>query len=270
MPYFKTKTCDYYYDQKGHGKTIIFAHGLFVDRNIFSYQFDFFNKEYNCISFDLPGHSKSSCFNENGWTLDDIADDIAYFIRENLDTKPLLIGQSQGGMVFMRLAVRYPELLSGLILIGTSSKAEYKERIPFWKKTISILNWENQDHINSLLETIQQNVVSNHFFESNPSSAKEELRIMKSHKPLGLKLATEAAVLRRSEYSKEIEHIHCNTLIVSGEEDQATPPDVSEMMAKRIKKSQLKFIPNTSHHIPIEAPKELAGLISRFMKETGF
>lgn len=266
MPYFNTNTCNYYYDQNGKGKTLIFAHGLFVDKTIFSHQFNYLSKDYNCISFDMPGHSKSS-FNKNGWTLDKIADDFAQFIIENTTDRPILIGQSQGGMVFMRLAAKYPELVSGLILIGTSSKAEYKDRIPFWQNIISVLESKNQEEINKLLETVQQNVVSDHFLQNNSMAAKEELRVMQSHNSIGLKLATEAAVLHRTEYSGELNKINCKTIIICGEEDHATPLDISQMMADSIKKSQLEIIPNASHHIPIEEPEKLTAIISKFIND---
>lgn len=264
MPYFKTNTCHYYYDQKGKGKPLIFAHGLFVDSTIFSHQFNQLSENYTCISFDMPGHSQST-FNKDGWTLDEIADDFSKFIIDNAIDRPVLIGQSQGGMVFMRLAVKYPELLGGLILIGTSSKAEYMDRLPFWKETLSILELGNKTKIDELLKNIQRNVVSEHFLQNHPISANEELNMMQGHEPLALKLATEAAVLYRMDFSDELDKIQCKTLIVCGEEDHATPLDISKMMVNKIKNSRLEVIANASHHIPIETPVQLSKVISKFL-----
>lgn len=264
MPYYKTELCNYYFQEKGKGKTLIFAHGLFVDHTIFSHQFEYLSSNYNCISIDMPAHGKST-FNKNGWTLDEIAEDFHRFIKTNKIETPILIGQSQGGMVFMRLAVKYPETIGGLVLIGTSPKAEYKDRLPFWNNVIGILNSDNKKEINDLLVQIQKNVVSPYFLQKFPAKALDELIIMQNHNAIGLKLATEAAVVNRTDFSNEIDKIQCKTLIVCGRDDHATPLSISEMMKMKIKYAQLKIIDKASHHIPIETPQILTTMLSGFM-----
>jgi pimeloyl-ACP methyl ester carboxylesterase len=264
MPYFKTEISNYYLQQKGQGQTLIFAHGLFVDHTIFSHQFEHLCNSYNCLSFDMPGHGKST-FRENGWTLDEIVDDFYEFIKINKINNPILIGQSQGGMIFMRLAIKFPDLVGGLVLIGTSSKAEYKARFPFWREVIQVLNSKNKTNINSLLERIQKNVVSENFLKNSASKATQELKMMQSHHTIGLKLSTEAAVLNRTDVSTKIHKIKCKTLIVCGKNDHATPLDISEMMKSEIKDAQLEIIDNASHHIPIETPQVLTDSISKFI-----
>ncbi len=264
MPYFKTEICNYYFQQKGKGKTLIFAHGLFVDHTIFEHQFEHLSKNYNCFSFDLPGHSKSN-FRERGWTLEEIADDFYKFIIKNKIIKPILIGQSQGGMIFMRLAIKFPDLVGGLILIGTSSKAEYKNRFPFWKEVILTLETQNNSKVNNLLAQIQKNVVSEYFLKNSPSKALQELKMMQNHHPIGLSLSTQAAVLHRTDISDQIHKIKCKTLIVCGVDDHATPIEISEMMNTEIKGAQLEIIQNASHHIPIEKPEALTNSIFKFV-----
>ena len=264
MSYFKTEICNYYFQQKGQGQTLVFAHGLFVDHSIFEHQFEHLSKNYTCFSFDMPGHGKSN-FREKGWTLEDIADDFHEFITQNKIRKPILIGQSQGGMIFMRLAINYPDLVGGLILIGTSSKAEYKNRLSFWNEVTQTLETQNSLKVNSLLAQIQKNVVSEYFLKNAPSEALQELKMMQSHNPIGLSLATQAAVLNRTDVSDEIHKITCNTLIICGVDDHATPSEISEMMKTKIKDAQLEIIKNASHHIPIETPEVVTDSMSKFI-----
>ncbi|MDN9006648.1 alpha/beta hydrolase, partial [Staphylococcus aureus] len=82
---------------------------------------------------DMPGHGESS-FNHRGWSLDDIADDLALMINELSLGPVVFIGQSQGGMVGIRLAAKHPELLSGLVLIGTSAREEDPQRYGTWER----------------------------------------------------------------------------------------------------------------------------------------
>lgn len=264
MPYFKTKLCNYYFKEKGQGQTLIFAHGLFVDHTIFEHQFEHLSRNHTCFSFDMPGHGKSD-FTEKGWILDEIADDFQKFISKNGIRKPILIGQSQGGMIFMRLAIKFPDLAGGLILIGTSSKAEYENRLPFWKEVTHTLETQNDSNINSLLAQIQKKVVSEHFLKNKPNQALQELKMMQSHNPIGLRLATQAAVLNRTDVSDEIHKIKCKTLIVCGFDDHATPVEISEIMKTEIKGAHLEIIENAAHHIPIETPEVVTNSILKFI-----
>lgn len=264
MPQTKLNNTEYFYNQFGEGDPIIFAHGLFVDNTIFKYQIEDLQNKFCCYSFDMPGHGQSSYY-ENGWTLDDIVEDFHDFIVENKLENVILIGQSQGGMVFMRFAIKYPELVSKLILIGTSDKAEFKERIGFWQnKAESFKNGSIQEYRESI-KTIQKNVVSEFFLQNNPKESQEELEIMQSQNPLAMALGIESAILKRDDICGNLSKIKCETLIMCGEEDHATPLDISLEMKSKITNSEISIISKAAHHIPIENPKEVNSSIHNFL-----
>lgn len=154
MPIYKGKTADYFYEQRGQGEAVIFAHGLFVNHTIFESQVESLQTNYTCYSFDLPGHGKST-FNPDGWTLEDIAKDFKQFIIDNGIRKPTLVGLSQGGMVFLRLAANHPELIGRLVLVGSSHLAEYPDRIPLWKERIEIFRNSDKSEIEAMIKGIQ-------------------------------------------------------------------------------------------------------------------
>lgn len=265
MPNITLNKTEYHYQQSGKGNPVIFAHGLFVDNTIFKYQIEELNKKFTCYSFDMPAHGKST-YDENGWSLDDIVEDFRLFILKKNLHSVILIGQSQGGMVFMRLAFKYPELVSKLILIGTSARAEFKDKIPFWQDMVITFRNGNVIDFNNRMKLIQENIISNHFIKHFPLDKAEELAIMQSQNPFAMALATEAAVLNRTNVSALLTNILCPTLILCGQDDTATPLEVSTEIKENIKYSEMFIIPNAAHHIPLENPKELNRLIINFLK----
>lgn len=265
MPHITLNKTEYHYQQSGKGTPVIFAHGLFVDHSMFKYQIEVLQENFTCYAFDMPAHGKST-YDENGWSLDDIVEDLRLFILKKNLHNVVLIGQSQGGMVFMRLASKYPELVSKLILIGTSARAEYADRIPFWREIVGIFRNGNVVDFKNKMELIQENIVSNHFIKHFPLDKAEELAIMQSQNPLAMALATETAVLNRTNVSALLPNILCPTLILCGKEDTATPLEVSTEIKENIKHSKIFIIPNSAHHIPLENPKELNRLIINFLK----
>ena len=86
---------------------------------------------------------------------------------------------------------------------STVQKAEYKNRLPFWNEVTQTLETQNSLKINSLLAQIQKKVVSEYFLKNAPSEALQELKMMQRHNPIGLSLATQAAVLNRTDVSNE-------------------------------------------------------------------
>lgn len=265
MPLFKAKEFDYYYSKKGTGSPIIFAHGLFVDHSMFDKQIDILKKTYTCYSFDLPGHGKSG-YNKAGWSLDDMVEDFRTFIIDNHLRNVTLIGLSQGGMIFMRLAARYPELVHKLILVGTSPLAENQNKIPIWKESLRIFKEGTDAEFKKRITDIQSTIINDEFQSKYPDEFKNELSIMTSNQPQAMILATKAAVINRTDVRKELPFIVCPTLILCGDEDKATPVDVSLEMKTLIRDSQLITIPHAAHHLPIEVPEEFYQAIVEFLK----
>ena len=74
---------------------------------------------WRTISVDLPGHGHSGGDPRNG--VFQYADWVAEFIR-TLGEEPVLAGHSMGGAIAMAVALSVPELLKGLILVGTGAK----------------------------------------------------------------------------------------------------------------------------------------------------
>ena len=263
MPIFKTKTACYYYEKKGNGEPVIFAHGLFVNHSIFDFQINKLKSDYTCYSFDLPGHGRSS-YNPEGWTLENIAEDFKQFIDDNELYNPTLVGLSQGGMIFLRLAVKYPEIVGRLVLVGCSHLAEFPERISLWNDRINIFQKGNRSEIASMISEVQRAIVSTKFLENQSELSERELRVMQSNIPEAMVLATKAAVIDRKNVTG-LSRISCPTLIVCGTDDHATPKDIAEQMLNGIEKSCLTMIPRAGHHVPIEASNEFYNILNQFL-----
>lgn len=264
MLHITLNNTDYYYTKSGSGIPIIFAHGLFVDHSIFKFQISALEEKFCCYSFDMPGHGHTS-YDKRGWALDDIVEDFRLFIAKNNLEKVVLVGQSQGGMVFMRFAIKYPELVSKLVLIGTSARAEFEDRIEFWNKRIERFRSGNNEYYKQDVEAIQKNVVSQFFLENSSEEAEQELMIMKSQSPFAMALGIDSAILKRNDITEDLSEIKCPTLIICGADDHATPPEISFEMKEKIKNSEVSIIANAAHHIPIENPTELNSSLLGFL-----
>ncbi|TFZ51060.1 alpha/beta fold hydrolase [Serratia proteamaculans] len=257
---------EYAYSDRGEGPVLIFAHGLFVDRDIFAEQVAVLERHYRCIVLDMPGHGESR-FNHLGWSLDDIAEDLALMINELSLGPVIFIGQSQGGMVGIRLAARHQQLLSGLILIGTSAREEFPQRKADWVRLKTTLQGSDEDCEAAFLN-VQQQVNAPDWQLNHPQAIASARAVMLRHDRKGLTLAIDAAVITRTDSRALLPLISAPTLVICGTQDLATPPELSEEIVAGITHASLLMMDGVGHHPPLEAASELAVAMEHFIRVT--
>lgn len=254
----------YSYSDRGDGPVVVFAHGLFVDNTIFDAQVTVLESAYRCISFDMPGHGQTG-YRKAGWTLDDIANDLALLIKEQSLGPVAFVGQSQGGMVGIRLAARRPQLVSRLVLIGTSARPEGPERLGDWHTLRNTILTGSERERDAAFAVVQKRVNSPAWLDDKPALATKERAIMLSHDRVGVTLALDAAVIEREDTQALLANITAPTLVICGADDRATPVALSREIASAIPGAQIDILPGVGHHPPLEAPHEVAASLRQFL-----
>ena len=75
------------------------------------------------------------------------------------------------------------------------------------------------------------------------------------------------ALMARQDNRKILASISCPTLVVCGEEDVLTPPEIHREMAENIPNARLKLIPDCGHLTPLEAPDRLNDLMLEWLEK---
>ena len=73
------------------------------------------------------------------------------------------------------------------------------------------------------------------------------------------------AALNASPLDPELGQISAPALIVASDKDRHCPPKAAEIMAGGIRANRLEIITGAGHPIPVEKPREIAGLINGFL-----
>lgn len=113
-----------HYIQAGPGdaQTVLFIHGASANANEFSWTLSpRLDERFNLIMADRPGHGYSAR-PEDGAQLGVQARQMAGLLRTVSDGSPVVVvGHSFGGAVALRLALDYPELVAGMVLLAPVS-----------------------------------------------------------------------------------------------------------------------------------------------------
>ncbi|MBX3584526.1 MAG: alpha/beta hydrolase [Rhizobiaceae bacterium] len=107
-------------DTGGDGEAIVLVHGWCCDRSFFHPQVEYFsNAGYRILAVDLRGHGESDA-PPGSYGMQVFADDVAWSAREIGVKDPVIVGHSMGGVVAFDVAARYPDLISGVVMIDSS------------------------------------------------------------------------------------------------------------------------------------------------------
>ena len=106
-----------YYERAGSGTPeLLFVPGWCCDHTAFRPQFEHFAGTHTVTSLDLRGVGRSDA-PEGGYSIPELADDVAAFCSEVGIEKPVVVGHSLGGMIAVELAARHPSVPGALVLV---------------------------------------------------------------------------------------------------------------------------------------------------------
>lgn len=114
MPKATVNNIQLYYALSGHGPTpLLLLHGSWASHHTWDAFVPLMSEEFRMLAYDRRGHSQSERPSGQGSIREDVADLAA--LIEAFDLAPAwVVGNSQGGLIALRLAGERPELLRGV------------------------------------------------------------------------------------------------------------------------------------------------------------
>lgn len=241
-------------------KPIVFVHGFPYDHTMWNKQIDELKSNYFCVTYDIRGLGQSP-IGDGQYTMESFIDDLETINNElNLD-KPVLCGLSMGGYISLRAVERNESNYSGLILCDTRSSADTDEG--------KIRRAENIKKINMLgVKQFVNGFVPLCFSVKSITDSNEEYSKVLSkslnENAIGVKGCL-IAMAGRTDTTSYLSKIKIPTLLLCGEDDRLTPPDVMELMAEQIPGSQFEIVPAAGHMTPIENAPFVNNRIKKFI-----
>ena len=115
---FQTSTGPIAYDERGEGDPIVLLPSGAHDHHDYDELRALVPKRFRTISLDWPGHGSSPPGHAPATAMR-FADVVQELIEEAAPQGAIVVGNSVGGFAAARLAIRRPELVTGLVLIDT-------------------------------------------------------------------------------------------------------------------------------------------------------
>jgi 3-oxoadipate enol-lactonase len=252
------------YVDVGAGLPIVLIHGLFLDHTVFASQITAFVDRYRIIAIDIHGHGTSGEL-DRSISLDEMAEDYFDLVQQLGIQQAIWGGVSLGGMTSLRIAIKHPEAVLGLLLLNTNAGKGAGKKVPSVEGLNAPLTmrflWQTQ-----FLKTkvLQAGLFGRTTLETKPDLQRIWVEKMRSISSKSMKNAVEA-VLSASSILEQLSSIAVPTIIAGGVEDTALPMSASRDIHQRISNSTLVEIPLCGHSSSIEQPDRVTELLGQLL-----
>ena len=115
------------YTDQGKGTAIVLLHGFLENKKMWDAFIPEWSKKFRIITIDLLGHGETGCM---GYvhSMENNADVVHEVLAKLRLRKAILVGHSMGGYVALAFAELYPDVVKGLVLLNSTSRADSEER----------------------------------------------------------------------------------------------------------------------------------------------
>lgn len=249
-------------------QTLLVLHGgPGYDHSTLRPYFDRFADAYQVIYLDHRGCGRSSAPQET-WHLDQWADDIADFCATLGIAKPLVFGQSFGGMVAMHYAARHPDHTARLILSSTAACFLLDETVA---KATELGGPEAGEVARAFFSTPSQHTYDRYsevclpLYNRGPTPDGANFRSRAIEKP-EVAIHFFAREMMDMDLRPGLAGITCPTLVLGGAEDPVTPPKCSEDIAQAIgANARLMLVADSGHGVHRDKPDEAEQIMRSFL-----
>jgi 3-oxoadipate enol-lactonase len=254
------------YIDVGEGIPIILIHGLFLDHTAFAEQIDTFNDRYRIIAIDIHGHGASSEL-DRSMSLDKMAEDYFDLVQQLGIQQAIWGGVSLGGMTSLRIAIRHPEAVLGLLLLNTNAGKGAGKKVPSVEGLNAPLTMRFLWHTQFLkMKVLQAGLFGRTTLETKPDLQRIWVEKMQPISSKSMKNMVEA-VLSASSILEQLSSIQVPTIIAGGAEDTALPMSASRDIHEEIGNSILVEIPQCGHSTPVEQPEKVTELLGQLLSK---
>ncbi|GCE06305.1 alpha/beta fold hydrolase [Dictyobacter aurantiacus] len=251
------------YEDHGIGVPLIFLHAFPLNRHMWDNQLGRLLDEqrYRLVAPDWRGFGESSLYG-NLSTMEMFADDLAGLMDHLGMQQAVLCGLSMGGYAAFAFLRKYPQRVGGLVLADTRPGADTEEGRA---NRENLARTAEQQGTDAIADLQIPRLLSEYTRTHHPAVEAQVRKMIATANPLGIAAASRGMALR-ADSSDLLGTINCPTLVLAGEHDALTPPDVARAYARQIKGARFAVIPHSGHLSNLEQPEAFQTVLQDFLR----
>lgn len=190
---------------------------------------------------------------------------VAALARHVLSGPPdefILVALSLGGYVGFEILRQSPARVKGMILFNTSARSDDEEKL------------EERERVKNAVEVGKFTGVTNrlmptivHPRQLGNRAVTDTIMQMAAHIGQTGFISQQHAIMSRPDSRDLLEHVRVPTLVIGGDSDQRTPPELQREIIQLIPQAEFHLLHEVGHLAPLEEPVVCADLINAFLRK---
>jgi 3-oxoadipate enol-lactonase len=232
-------------------------HCLGVDRHFWDFA-DAMSKDFELLTYDLPGHGQSAV-PDRGYRIEDLVAQLAEILRKHGIARAHVAGISLGGLIAQSFAASRPDMVDRLVLIDTTPR--YSEELrAMWAQRAATARAAG---VAALVDGLLQIWFTSGSIAANTAGVRYVRSALERTSGEGYALACEA--LANADLRANAAEIDAPTLVVCGDADIPSFLDAARWLEANIRNARLRWITDVKHASVIERPGSAVELLREFL-----
>ena len=256
----KTNGIEINYVIEGEGPWLTMSHSLACNLSMWDPQMELLKKSYKVLRFDTRGHGASSA-PAGSYTLEQLADDLHGLFAGLGIKRTHFAGLSMGGMIGETYALKYPGVFQSMVLADTTSRRPPNAE-QMWGDRVRMAREKGMD---ALVEGTLGRWFTEPYRQSHPEVMARIGNGIRNTPVDGFAGCCDA--IAKIDVLDRLKEIDCPSLVIVGDQDHGTPPEMARQIQANLRGSELLIIPSAAHLSNVEQPevfnKALAGFLGK-------
>ncbi len=235
------------YEKLGKGTPLVLLHGYPLDHAIWQPVIPWLEGQAELILPDLRGFGASRS-SVSGYSITDMAADVAALLDDLKIEKAVLAGHSMGGYVSLAFATQFPGRVLGLGLVASQAVADTPERRQGRFDTADQVKAKG---VKVVADTMPAKLTS------NPELQKDLRTIVLRQSVDGI-VGALTALAGRPDFSASLKHFSFPVSIVHGLEDALVPIERAREVQAAVPQGYMVELKAVGHMPMMEAPRSTA------------
>ena len=245
---------------EGPGDPLVLLHAFPLNGKMFEPQLEAFSDGRRVVAPDYPGFGRSP--------RSPAQPDVRYYaegVERLLDRlgleRVVLGGVSMGGYVAFGCMRLFPERVSGLVLANTRPDPDTEE---MRENRTKMARRVADDGVEVLIELQMERLLAPQTLKNDEEVVEKVRAMILESSPTGV-VAALGAMRERPDSTPLLAEITVPTLVIGGEEDAISSPEVMAAMAEKIPGSRHVALPGAGHLSNLEAPQGFNAALKEFL-----
>ncbi len=265
MPKTRIAGVEIYHREKGQGAPVLFVPGLGLDGGIFEETAALLPEGYRAVFIDQRGSGRSDA-PRSPYSIEIMAEDLRGVMLDLDIEKAVIVGHSMGGYVALQAALENPELVLGLVLVGTSAVG-----VPAHLGTLPSARAVLGRTRGTLEQLVRANidVGLGSRIKRDPERVDRFVaaRLEAPHRGRGVEGQRGATLT--FDVRDRLWEIGCPAVVIHGLEDPIIPAQRGRELAEGIEAAALEELEGVGHFPPLEAPETIGAAVRKIWRGEG-